>query len=416
MTKRNLVPLLLLFVFAFTTGCGPWETVQTPAPSQTAEAVPSPAPAETPVPEPTLTPDPIAQQVAALSTEEKVGQLLVAGIEGTEAGADARYAIREARVGGVILFGRNVADAGQLAQLNNDLKALNSDAGNAPLFLCVDEEGGLVSRMPPEVQDLPSAYDFIRAGGDPAARGAVLAAECAAFGFNVDFAPSLDIWSNPQNTVIGRRAFGTDPQTVTGAGTACTYAMMEAGVVPVVKHFPGHGDTLTDSHVGLPVVEKSREALLENELAPFRAAIDGGAPAVMVAHILMTQFDLQRPASLSPAVVTGLLREELGFDGVVFTDDLTMGAVSQTYGMGEAAVLAVEAGCDMALVCHRQDNLKAARSALLEAVDSGRVSMERLDESVYRVLALKAACGLSDAPVEAPDVAALNREIEAVLP
>lgn len=416
MTKRNLIPLLLLFVFAFTTGCGPWEPVQTPAPSLAAEAAPSHAPAETPVPEPTPTPDPIAQQVAALSTQEKVGQLLVAGIEGTEAGADARYAIREAKVGGVILFGRNVASAGQLAQLNSDLKALNSDAGNAPLFLCVDEEGGMVSRMPPEVADLPSAYDFLRAGGDPAARGAVLAAECAAFGFNVDFAPSLDVWSNPQNTVIGKRAFGTDAQTVTEAGTACTYAMMAAGVVPVVKHFPGHGDTLTDSHVGLPVVEKGREALLENELAPFRAAVDGGAPAVMVAHILMTQLDPQRPASLSPAVVTGLLREELGFDGVVFTDDLTMGAVSQTYGMGEAAVLAVEAGCDMALVCHRQDNLKAARSALLEAVDSGRVSMERLDESVYRVLTLKAACGLSDAPVAAPDVTALNREIEAVLP
>jgi len=274
----------------------------------------------------------------------------------------------------------------------------------------------MVSRMPPEVADLPSAYDFIRSGGDPAARGAALAAECAAFGFNVDFAPSLDVWSNPQNTVIGRRAFGTDAQTVTEAGTACTYAMMNAGVIPVVKHFPGHGDTLTDSHVGLPVVEKGREALLENELAPFRAAIDGGAPAVMVAHILMTQLDPQRPASLSPAVVTGLLREELGFDGVVFTDDLTMGAVSQTYGMGEAAVLAVEAGCDMALVCHRSDNLKAARSALLEAVDSGRISMERLDESVYRILALKAAYGLSDGPVVAPDVAALNREIEAVLP
>ena len=416
MTKRNPVPLLLLLVFAFTTGCGPWEPVQTPAPSLAAEAVPSPAPAETLPPELTPSPDPIAQQVAALSTEEKVGQLLVAGIEGTSPGDDARWAIREAKAGGIILFGRNVASAEQLAQLNSDLKALNSDAGNVPLFLCVDEEGGMVSRMPPEVQDLPSAYDFIRAGGDPAARGAVLAAECAAFGFNVDFAPSLDIWSNPQNTVIGKRAFGTDAQTVTEAGTACTYAMMDAGVVPVVKHFPGHGDTLTDSHVGLPVVGKSRKALLENELAPFRAAIDGGAPAVMVAHILMTQLDPQRPASLSPAVVTGLLREELGFNGVVFTDDLTMEAVFQTYGMGEAAVLAVEAGCDMALVCHRSDNLKAARSALLEAVDSGRISMDRLDESVYRVLALKAAYGLSDAPVAPPDVAALNRKIEASLP
>ena len=185
-------------------------------------------------------------------------------------------------------------------------------------------------------------------------------------------------------------------------------------MIPVVKHFPGHGDTSTDSHVDLPVVDKTVEQLKEFELIPFQEAIEAGTPCVMVAHILMTQIDPDLPASLSPEVVTGLLREEMGFDGVVCTDDLTMGAISNTYGMGEAAVMAVEAGCDLLLVCHEADNLTAARDALLSAVDSGRISMERLDESVYRILSLKQEYGLTNDLVGQPDVEVLNAQIEAI--
>lgn len=338
-------------------------------------------------------------------------------------------AVQGYQVGGVILFGRNVESAEQLAALTNGLKELNGDY--TPLFLCVDQEGGRVDRMPPEVTDLPSALDF-GSIADPEARmdacftlGQTLAAQCAAFGFNMDFAPSLDIWSNPENTVIGDRAFGTDAATVTGAANETALGILSGGVIPVAKHFPGHGDTAVDSHYGLPVVDKSLEELEELELRPFRQAIDttcvygtyGGdtsIPAIMVAHILLSQIDPDNPASLSPEVVTGLLREEMGYEGVVCTDDLTMGAISNTYGMGEAAVLAVEAGCDLLLVCHGADNLAAAHAALVEAVESGRISMERLDESVYRVLSLKAVYGLSNAPVEAPDIEALNDRIAAL--
>ena len=201
---------------------------------------------------------------------------------------------------------------------------------------------------------------------------------------------------------------------MTSAGLAVNEGLGQGGVIPVVKHFPGHGDTSTDSHVDLPVVDKTAEQLKEFELIPFQAAIDGGTPCVMVAHILMTQIDPDLPASLSPEVVTGLLRQELGFDGVVCTDDLTMGAISNTYGMGEAAVMAVEAGCDLLLVCHEADNLTAARDALLSAVDAGRISMGRLDESVYRILSLKQEYGLTNDPVGQPDVEALNAQIEAI--
>lgn len=407
MMKRILSVVLLLCVLGLT-GCGS----QTPAPTPTPAATPSAMP--TPTPEPTPTPDPVAEALAAMTTQEKVGQLLVAGIGGTEAGEDGLQAVQDYQVGGVILFGRNVESAQQLADLTNELKTLNGD--NTPLFLCVDQEGGRVDRMPPEVDDLSSAYDYIAAGGDPLERGKVLAAQCAAFGFNLDFSTCLDIWSNPDNTVIGDRAYGSDPHTVTSAGLAVNQGLEQGGVIPVVKHFPGHGDTSTDSHVDLPVVGKTAEELEEFELIPFQAAIDQGTPCVMVAHILMTQIDPDLPASLSPKVVDGLLRQEMGFDGVVCTDDLTMGAISNTYGMGEAAVMAVEAGCDLLLVCHEADNLTAARDALLSAVDAGRISMERLDESVYRILSLKREYGLTNDPVDQPDIEALNAGIQAILP
>ena len=418
MTNRNLLALILLIVFTLT-GC---QTAAVPAPAPEAAptaAVPSPestpTPALTPVPEP----DPLAERLAAMTVEEKVGQLLIGGFEGTEIGDQATRLVQEYQVGGLILYGRNIAGAGQLVTLTNGLKALNGDG--IPLFLSIDQEGGGVDRMPPEVRRTPGAYCVGQTGSVPAAQsyGDVLAAECAAFGLNLDFAPVLDVWSNPGNTVIGQRAFSADARTVAGRGPAAARRMMDQGVIPAVKHLPGHGDTAVDSHVGLPVVDKSPEELEETELIPFRAAIqsagtDGQVPAVMVAHILLTQLDPERPASLSPAVVTGLLREELGFAGAVLTDDLTMGAVTQSYGLGEAAVLAVEAGCDILLVCHGQDSVPAVRTALLEAVASGRITAERLDESVYRILRLKTEYALTNEPVSPPDLEALNAQIGAV--
>lgn len=410
MTKRNIVPIVLLFVFALG-GC------KTGKPEETGGPVRTPAPTEevisTPTPEPTPTPDPIGERMAAMTTEELAGQLLVVGVEGSEPGEDARQVIEDLHVGGVILFGRNVESVSQLVGMTNGLKELNREAGNVPLFLCVDEEGGMVSRMPPEIYDLPNAYDF---KGDFGERGAVLGLECAAFGFQVDFAPVLDVWSNPNNTVIGRRACGTDPETVARLGNDILQGLAGGGVVPVGKHFPGHGDTVTDSHVGLPVVDKTREELWDAELYPFRQAVEGDAPALMVGHILMSKIDPLLPASLSPAVVSELLRGELGFEGLVFTDDLTMGAIANTYGMGEAAVKAVQAGCDMALVCHGLDSAKAAYHALLFAVEDGTLTRERLEESVRRILTVKEAYAVDDSQVEIPDVEKLNEEIRRVSP
>ena len=430
MKRMKFLSLLLALSLMFT-GCGGPETSSTASPLPTETPAATPAPTPTPGPTPSPTPDPreeIRTRVAAMTDEELAGQVLVVGIEGTEPGPDAHAVIEELHAGGIILFSRNVESAGQLAELTNELKAINQAAGNQPVFLCVDEEGGMVSRMPGEVADLPSAYDYAQAGGDPYARGEALAAECKAFGFHVDFAPVLDVWSNPNNTVIGKRAFHTDFLETTIAGTGCAYAMMNAGVIPVVKHFPGHGDTDTDSHVGLPVVDKTRQELEDQELMPFRFAIDGAewkspvereptpVPAVMVGHILLRQIDPLLPSSLSSKVVDGLLREELGFEGVVFTDDLTMGAVGQGCDLPAAVVLSIQAGCDMALICHKEENARSAHKAILTALEEGTLTRQRLEESACRILSLKATYGVDDSPVGEPNVEEMNEVIRAILP
>ena len=441
MTGRKILGALLLAVIMLAAACAA-QTQQAAPPEETPAAAvptprptpPTPEPTPAPTPEPTPTPDPIGQQLAAMTLEEKVGQLFIAGFYGTEEGEYVDSLISDYKVGGLIFFGRNVGTAEELVGLMNALRVQNGDY--IPLFFSVDQEGGTVERMPPEVARLGNAYDYGRtADGEdvifeeetPCYRlGQTLAAECKAFGFNLDFAPSLDIWSNPDNTVIGRRAFGTDAVTVASKGPLTAYGLMDSGVIPTLKHFPGHGDTAVDSHAGLPVVEKTREELWQCELIPFAEALSPGmygtcrhgltVPAVMVGHILMTAIDPDRPASLSPAVVDGLLREEMGFDGMVVTDDLTMGAVTQNYDLGEAAVLAVEAGCDLLLVCHNEGDLARCFDAVLSAVESGRVEEGRIDESVRRILGVKTEYGLTNGEIPMPDLDALNALIAETQP
>jgi beta-N-acetylhexosaminidase len=383
--------------------------------AQGGQAAPSPAPtapppAATPTPAPTPAPDPVQEILESMSREEKVGQLLVAGFSGlTPEGA--KPAIRDCHVGGLILFGRNIEDAGQLLELTNGLKGENQ--GGIPLLVCLDQEGGRVDRMPAEVERTPAAYDIGALGDEGLVRryGQLLAQACAAFGFNLDFAPVADIWSNSENTVIGTRAFGAEEERVSQCIAAAVEGVQSGGVLSVVKHFPGHGDTAMDSHLGLPVVERSLEELWSRELRPFQAA--AGADGVMVGHIVLTALG-EMPASLNPEIVDGLLREELGYSGVVFTDDMTMGAITQNYELGEACVLAVEAGCDMVLVCHGEEAVQTAYAALFEAVETGRIATERLDESVRRILTLKTEAGIKDLPVRSPDLEELNQAVRSI--
>ncbi|ASU85460.1 glycosyl hydrolase [Nocardiopsis gilva YIM 90087] len=340
-----------------------------------------------------------------MELKDKVGQLLVLTVSGTTPEVDSQ-AIEDYRPGGFIYFPENLESAGQIAALSNGLQERAADTGaGVPLFLGIDQEQGLVARLPIGAR-FPDAM-AVGATGDPdQARtlARTTADELAALGINLDYAPVADVNSQADNPVIGVRSFGSDPDSVSEMAVAEAEAFQKSGVVPVAKHFPGHGDTDVDSHTGLPTIDKSREDWEKTDLPPFRAAVDAGVDAIMTAHVVMPQLDDSgAPATLSRDIIGGILRDELGYDGVVTTDALNMEGVRQAHDDGENAVRAILAGADQLLM---PPDPKAAVSAVTDAVKEGRISEERLDESVLRILKLKARRGVIGAEPVDPDAAA----------
>ncbi len=359
----------------------------------------------------------IQQLINAMTLEEKVGQLVIVGIDGFTNDAHSRQLMEKYHVGGFIVFKKNIQTTNQLTALLNSLKETNAASNKVPVFLSVDEEGGRVSRLPEELHKFPSNF-IIGQKNDSILSyqiGQILGKELGAFGLNMDFAPVLDINSNPDNPVIGDRSFGTTAGLVSKLGVETMKGIQSQNTISVVKHFPGHGDTSVDSHIGLPRVNHGIDRLKSFELKPFEAAIENGADAVMIAHILLPKLDAKNPASFSKAVITDLLRTDMNFDGVVITDDFTMGAIAKNYDMGKAAVKAIQAGGDIVLVCHGFDKQETVIKALLAAARSGQISQDRLDQSVYRTLKLKRKYVLADTPARPVDVKSINEQIDALL-
>ncbi|WP_017593449.1 glycoside hydrolase family 3 protein [Nocardiopsis potens] len=345
------------------------------------------------------------EAMAGMELEDKVGQLLVLTAAGTTAEENAE-AIEAYRPGGFIYFPENLAEVDRVPEMSNGLQDLAADSGaGIPLFLGIDQEQGMVSRMESGVR-FPDAM-AVGATRDPdeaRSLASATAAQLSAVGVNLDYAPVADVNTDPNNPVIGNRSFGSDPALVGEMAVAEAEAFQEGGVVPVVKHFPGHGDTDVDSHTGLPVIDKDRAAWEETDLPPFREAVEAGVDMIMTAHVVMPELDPSgEPATLSAEVIDGILRGELGYDGVVTTDALNMEGVRETHDDGEVAVRAVEAGADQLLM---PPDPAAAFDAVKAAVEEGRISEERLDESVRRVLELKAERGLFGAEPVAADQAA----------
>ncbi|KUP23030.1 beta-N-acetylhexosaminidase [Paenibacillus sp. DMB5] len=391
-----------------------------PAKSPTPQPA-APEPSVTPSAAPSLSPpaydsgnDNLVTQIAGMTLEQKIGQMLLAGIDGTRLDSEAKRMIAEDEIGGIILYKDNISSLKSMISLINALKQSNS-ANKVPLFMSVDQEGGKVSRMPEEYAAIPanSKVGAVNKTESAAEMGSLLAREVLSSGFNMNFAPVLDINSNPDNPVIGERSFGNNAELVSRLGIAEMKGLASEGAIPVIKHFPGHGDTSVDSHLELPVVNKSVAGLAKLEWLPFQAAVKEGADAVMVAHILYPQLDPDKPASLSAEIIGGLLREQMGFGGVVITDDLTMGAITDHYTLPAAAVDTVLAGSDILLIAHEYSNERKVRAALLESVRSGVIPESRIDESVYRILALKEKYKLTDKPVAVPDLTELNSDIKA---
>lgn len=333
--------------------------------------------------------DKAERMLAGLSLNEKIGQLLIAGLAGTSLQEPDRQLLTENHVGGFIFFRDNLQTRQQAQQLVKSVKAANSGS-EIPLLLSVDQEGGRVQRLP-GVESTPASR-AIGAKGETDyayAVGQKLGRQVQSFGMNVDFAPVLDVDSNPANPVIGDRSFGNNAELVSRMGIAMMNGIASEEVIPVIKHFPGHGDTSVDSHIELPTVHKDLSQLEQLELIPFKEAITSGADAVMIAHILLPEIDAVYPASMSEPVINGILREQLDFRGVVMTDDMTMGAIANTYGIGEAAVRSIQAGSDIVLIAHDARNTVEAFEAIKDAVRSGAITMERIDESVLRIIRLK---------------------------
>lgn len=373
--------------------------VETEAPSpEPEEAAPEP---EEPAPETEEAgPSPAEELAAAMTLHEKLCQLFILTPEQltgvspvTVAGETTRRALESNPVGGLVYFADNLLDREQVTEL----LANTQNASRTGLFLAVDEEGGAVARVAGNPEFGVTAFPpmlTVGESGPEAVReaGRTIGGYLTELGFNLNFAPVADVYSNPENTVIGSRAFSTDPAAAAGLVAAAVEGFEEAGILCTLKHFPGHGDTAEDSHLGAAVSHRTLEELREAELLPFCSGMDAGAPLVMLGHISLpavTGSDV--PASLSPELVTGLLREELGYEGLCVTDSLQMAAITDSYSPGEAAVLALQAGCDLLLM---PEDFEAACAGVLAAVESGALTEERINESVIRILQAKLDYGI----------------------
>ncbi|MBM7569205.1 glycoside hydrolase family 3 protein [Paenibacillus sacheonensis] len=326
------------------------------------------------------------------SLREKIGQLFVFGFHGHEPSGDIAALIGEFGVGGIIYFTRNIDDAEQVHGLTTAFMKAAADAGRYPMFIAVDQEGGMVSRLVKGVTLMPGNMALGAAGdsGGVFETASICGEQLRALGINLNFAPCVDVNNNPDNPVINVRSYGDKPEVVGELGLAAVRGYQRAGVSATAKHFPGHGDTSVDSHRDLPVLTHDRDRLEAVELVPFKA-IAGEADMVMTAHVCLPAIDPSGlPSTLSAPVLTGLLREELDYGGVIVTDCLEMNAIDKFYGPERGAVLALQAGADMVLVCHTPSKQRAAIEAVAAAVERGDLTEARIEASLARIMSLKA--------------------------
>lgn len=330
-----------------------------------------------------------------MTLREMIGQKLVVGFPGTELDGEFIRLVEEYKVGNIILFRHNIESEEQLAALCAELRRRIRAATGAEPFITIDQEGGVVTRLPDDTTNPPGAMAVAAAGGEENAyeMGYLTGCRLRALGVDFDLAPVMDVNSNPDNPVIGVRSYGDDPAAVARYATAMMKGLTEGGVYASLKHFPGHGDTAVDSHIGLPCIDKSLEELEQRELIPFRAGIAAGAPAVMSTHILFPQLEPGGvPATMSRAIMTDLLRGRLGFEGLVISDCMEMQAIATHYGTVNGVLAAMNAGVDLVFVSHTAALAREAVVKAEEALAEGRMDRGQLEESARRILEHKARC------------------------
>ena len=375
---RRIVAATMIGALALTTGCGLHNPFTSKAEPVTYESVAQSG----------LSPEEkVDKLVANMSDADKVGQLLMIGIHGKTLNDDAKFMLNEYRVGGIILFDRNMESKDQVKSLITDINKTSKSAGLTPLFIGIDQEGGAVARMEDQLIKVPPAEEL---GKEPIEQAVSLAkqsgTELKDLGFNINFAPVADL-----GLTYGR-SFSTNPDDVVRYASAVGKAYDEAGLWYSYKHFPGIGKTDVDLHADTSVVPVSKETLLNEDTKVFVDLIKQSKPntyAIMVSHAMYPQIDPDHPSSLSKAIITDWLRKDMGYNGVVVTDDMDMGALAKHYTFGDMAVQSILAGSDILLVCHEYEHMQEAYNGLMKAVKDGRISKERLDESVKRILLMK---------------------------
>lgn len=327
-----------------------------------------------------------------MTLQEKIGQRLMTGFPGLEMSEEFIQAVKTHKIGNVILFRENVKDCAQLKKLCADIQELVRAETGHSAFIAIDQEGGVVTRLREDGVNVPGAM-ALGATGEPEnayKAGVLIGKELRALGPNFNFAPTVDVNSNPRNPVIGVRSYGDDAQTVGKFAANAVRGLMEGGILCTAKHFPGHGDTDLDSHLALPCVDKPLEELERVELVPFKAAIAAGIPAVMTAHILFPQLEPENiPATMSRRIMQGLLREQLGFEGIIVSDCMQMKAIASHYGTVEGTLASFKAGVDLVEITHDPILCGQAAELALKAAQSGELNLEENDASVERILAIK---------------------------
>lgn len=357
----------------------------------------------------------MAGQARDLTLREQLGQRIAVGFPGTELTEEFLSFLAEYKIGNVILFKRNIESTEQIRKLTGELqKAICSNTGY-PAFIMIDQEGGPIVRLPQEAVNAPGAM-ALAATGDPQnayLAGQLTGRQLAAVGVNFDLAPVLDVNCNPDNPVIGVRSYGDTPEQAATYGLAMMRGLSSQKVISCAKHFPGHGDTREDSHLSLPVVDKTEEELWRMELAPFGQAVAAGMPAIMTSHVVYPALEPDRvPATMSKAIITDLLRGRLGYRGLVVSDSMEMAAIHKYYGTPEGVTAAFRAGLDIVLVPHTLEQAQEAILMAESAVARGDLSRESVEESVGRILSCKAGLADRNEGIEVEDA---DRELEAEL-
>lgn len=344
----------------------------------------------------------IQTMLGSMTLEEKIYQMLFVTPEAltgynkvTQSGNATRSALESRPVGGIIYFADNLVSVDQTTEMISNIQSYSMELTGRGLFIGIDEEGGTVARAADSLGT--TAFDDMSvygAAGDTDAVyniGATQASELTALGFNVNFSPVADVLTNEDNTVVKVRSFGSDAALVSDMVSAVVSGLQAGGMLSCPKHFPGHGSTGGDTHNGYVSSDRTQAELTDCDLKPFEAAIAAGAPMIMVGHMTMTQIDPDHPACLSSTIVTGLLREQLGYDGIIITDALNMGAITDNYSYSEAAIAAISAGCDM-LLC--VSNIDTVVSSVAAAVNDGTLTESQINDSVLRILTAKARYGI----------------------